>query len=545
VDAAVRAVVPMLAEPAVAEAVLAETADAGGEGAAALGLFAETLEPLAPRAARPALRWLRGKAHERLGDVASAEADYEGAESLDPGWPPVLVDLARFASDRGDATRGLALLRRAGASPDHPLVALLERFQAAPRSDVGRNDPCWCGSGRKYKKCHLHREVFPLEERAAWLYEKAGMFLTDGPWRGVVVEAAQARAEYTDSPYGLLRALADPLVTDAVLFEGGAFAEFVTVRGALLPEDERLLAEQWLLVERSVFEVEQVRRGEGLTVRDVRTGDVHQVRERTASRQLTAGALLCARIVPASDTMQIFGGVEPVALHERDQLIELLDAEPDSVDLVAFLSRRFAPPVLRNTEGEPLVLCEVTLRTGDPAALVAELDETYERDDTDDAGTPQWFDRVMTAGMEPIRATLRLDGHDLTVHTNSEARLDRVLDTLRKLDLTLTVVDESRQPTRDTREAAALAASSPSGAVEPLDPADPEIAAVLDEFVRDYERKWLDEPIPALAGRSPREAAADPTRRDDLIRLLDSFPAHRDDPGLMNPDRLRAALDLR
>ncbi|HIG53357.1 MAG TPA: hypothetical protein EYG11_12075 [Candidatus Latescibacteria bacterium] len=19
----------------------------------------------------------------------------------------------------------------------------------------GRNDPCWCGSGKKYKKCHL------------------------------------------------------------------------------------------------------------------------------------------------------------------------------------------------------------------------------------------------------------------------------------------------------------------------------------------------------------------------------------------------------
>jgi hypothetical protein len=118
VGAAVRAVVPMLAEPAVAEAVLAETVGAGSEGAAALGLFAETIEPLAPRAARPALRWLRGKAHERLGDIASAEADYEGAESLDPGWSPVLVDLARFASDRGDATRGLALLPR--GSPTGP-----------------------------------------------------------------------------------------------------------------------------------------------------------------------------------------------------------------------------------------------------------------------------------------------------------------------------------------------------------------------------------------------------------------------------------------
>jgi preprotein translocase subunit SecA len=20
--------------------------------------------------------------------------------------------------------------------------------------DIGRNDPCWCGSGKKFKKCH-------------------------------------------------------------------------------------------------------------------------------------------------------------------------------------------------------------------------------------------------------------------------------------------------------------------------------------------------------------------------------------------------------
>ena len=26
---------------------------------------------------------------------------------------------------------------------------------------LGRNDPCWCGSGKKYKKCHLNRESAP------------------------------------------------------------------------------------------------------------------------------------------------------------------------------------------------------------------------------------------------------------------------------------------------------------------------------------------------------------------------------------------------
>ena len=181
--AVVRSFLPVLAEPVVAAAVLAETIGAGSDGAAALGLFAETLEPLAPRAARPALRWLRGKAHERLGDVAAAEAAYEAAESLDPQWPLALSALARYAGDRGDATRGLDLLRRAGAPPDGPLVRLLEQFEAEPRSDVGRNDPCWCGSGRKYKKCHLHREQLSLDERAGWLYQKAGLFLADGPWR--------------------------------------------------------------------------------------------------------------------------------------------------------------------------------------------------------------------------------------------------------------------------------------------------------------------------------------------------------------------------
>jgi len=501
---AVRTVLPKLAEPAIAEAVLAETMVAGSDGAAALGLFAESLEPLAPREARPALRWLRGKAHERLGDVTRAEADYEAAESLDPTWPLALVDLARYAGDRGDAARGLALLRRAEAPQDDLLVGVLERFQVAPRSDLGRNDPCWCGSGRKYKKCHLRREQRPLDERATWLYQKAARFLADGPWGAEVLEVAKVRSQHSDDRFAVLDAMDDdPLVTDAVLFEGGLFAEFVRTRGALLPDDERLLADQWLLVDRSVYEVEQVRRGEGCTVRDLRTGDVHLVRERTASRQLKEGALICARVVPTGDTMQIFGGIEPVALRELDELLALLDTEPDSVDLVSLLTRRFAPPVLVNTEGEPLVLCEITLRSDDPAALVAELDETYRRD----ADGPEWVDATSADDLERVRATLSLDEHELTVHTNSEARADRVLDTLRALDKTLTVVNQTRQ---SAQEAAALAAASPSERATAA-PA-PEVAAALDQFVRDYERKWLDEPIPALAGHTPRRPP--PTRPD-------------------------------
>jgi hypothetical protein len=40
---------------------------------------------------------------------------------------------------------------------------------------LGRNDPCWCGSGKKYKKCHLNREIAsPLPYQAtAHTFKKA------------------------------------------------------------------------------------------------------------------------------------------------------------------------------------------------------------------------------------------------------------------------------------------------------------------------------------------------------------------------------------
>ena len=110
-----------------------------------------------------------------------------------------LLDLARYASDRGDAPRGLALLARAAPYVDADLEQLLRDFLPEPGPTVGRNEPCWCGSGRKFKQCHLHKPTAqPLEERAAWLYRKAGRFLSDGPWYSAIAMVARERAAYAE-----------------------------------------------------------------------------------------------------------------------------------------------------------------------------------------------------------------------------------------------------------------------------------------------------------------------------------------------------------
>lgn len=515
----------LLSEPVVAYAVRSElSADAER-----LRAVAERLEPLVAPEARAAVHWLRASAYELSGDLIAAEKALLAAEKLDPTWSPAVLDLAEYANLRGDAVRGLALLRRVGVTSTHPRFGLLNEFLPQPRPGLGRNKPCWCGSGRKYKVCHLNSEQLPLSVRAGWLYQKPEVPAD----RELLFRLAAERSRYGGSRWEVLR---DPLVGDVALFEGGWFAEFVATRGALLPDDERQLAEQWLLVQRSVHDIQQVRPGFGFTVRDLRTGDIHDVTERTASRTLTAGTLICCRVVPAGDTMQIFGGIEPIGLRERDQLIELLDGDPDPIELVALLTARFAPPQLTNTEGDSIAICEATLSVTDPDTLCDILDATYERDDDE---VREWIDFVTTDGMRRVRSTLRLDDQ-LHIQTNSEKRLDRILDELRTLDPSLTVLDESRQPIDDARQAAeAFDLLAPRG--PDLD--DAEAALVMEQFIRDYEQKWLDDSIPALAGRTPRQAAADPTRRDDLIRLLGSFPDD-DSPGTMSPSRLRAALGL-
>jgi preprotein translocase subunit SecA len=35
------------------------------------------------------------------------------------------------------------------STPENPATVV-----KADREKIGRNDPCWCGSGKKYKKCH-------------------------------------------------------------------------------------------------------------------------------------------------------------------------------------------------------------------------------------------------------------------------------------------------------------------------------------------------------------------------------------------------------
>lgn len=46
------------------------------------------------------------------------------------------------------------------------IASLLKPEQEAI-PQIGRNDPCWCGSGKKYKRCHLEEDEKKRSQRRA------------------------------------------------------------------------------------------------------------------------------------------------------------------------------------------------------------------------------------------------------------------------------------------------------------------------------------------------------------------------------------------
>lgn len=541
-------------DPNLAEAVFDESVGIAVQPAVILGALAEEWEPLAPRASRVGLRWLRARCLERLGSTEAAEQELRAAVDLDPKWPPALTDLARFTADRGDADAALSLLRRAGVRRDDPQVEVLQQYLSPARGGLGRNKPCWCGSGRKYKVCHLGREGLPLQVRAGWLYDKAASFTQEGPYREQIIELAIIRAQHETKPLAMFNALDDALVIDATLFEEGAFAHFLEVRGVLLPADEQLLAAQWLTVSRSVFEVDTVRRGIGFTVRDVRTGDRIEVSEKTASTALRSGDRFVSRIVPVDHApqtcWQIFGGIEPLPLWQYEPAIALLDAldagEADASDLVEFLTARFAPPTLTTTDGEPMVSCLARFEILDAPPMVSALDARYgDEDGADGSGAAErswtWTDSV---GTHPtVLGSLAVDGKELRVEAMNEKRFETLLADMATVP-GLRPLGQRRTPAAEL--IAAHGSEAESGSARPAMPQidDPDVIAAVEEWVLDYERSWLDTEIPALGGITPRQAVDDPTRRDDLLHLLDTFDDMPGNPGTMQPARIRAALGL-
>jgi preprotein translocase subunit SecA len=63
----------------------------------------------------------------------------------------------RVSYSGGVGTAQPSALTEAAGEADgdaEPLMPVVEQRRVAEVEQIGRNDPCWCGSGKKFKRCH-------------------------------------------------------------------------------------------------------------------------------------------------------------------------------------------------------------------------------------------------------------------------------------------------------------------------------------------------------------------------------------------------------
>jgi hypothetical protein len=283
-------------------------------------------------------------------------------------------------------------------------------------------------------------------------------------------------------------------------------------------------------VERTLYEVAEVRPGDGLTLIDLRSAERLEVSEPAFSHQAVAGSVISARAVPdGGGGHQLIGAVLPVRAGREKDLLDVLDGgDPEAI--VRWAAAAEAPPRGQTREGEKLVECRAEVAFEDPGAARAFLDENYEPD-----GDDTWTELPDLGGGERIlRAVLHFENDRLTVETHSEERMDRVLSRLSGFR----ILSDERRP---------LAPGEMPRPSEhlPQPAADPEeIAAVIPQIQEKMEARWCDEQVPALGGLTPRQAAADPSRRETLERLLLEMDDVPEGLFSMRPERIRRLLGI-
>ena len=172
-------------------------------------------------------------------------------------------------------------------------------------------------------------------------------------------------------------------------------------------------------------------------------------------------------------------------------------------------------------EGDPLIFGKCIFDVLDERALRAALDRHRELVADPDGGYI-WVEDSRD-GFTRTLGECELEDGRLTLNVSSRQRAERGRALLEK---TAGAVIRHRA-TRFESVASAMRARASAPAMPPPELIPPaEAARVLAEFKDRHYRGWVDVPLPALGGRTPRHAARLKTVRPRLIDLLKELENH-------------------
>jgi len=270
-----------------------------------------------------------------------------------------------------------------------------------------------------------------------------------------------------------------------------------------------------------------------------------RVREGTASGDLVRWDLLAARLVEVSSGLhEIEGPLLVLPQTEKKPLVTELRRhkrriakESPQMDEAAFFEVMFplihdhwvravgdpSPPQLVTAEGDPMLFARVVFDVRDRDALRSALDadsrlEPDADDEAEGGDPPGWTWLAPGKRGEDRRALGRVELAErltLEAHSRSRAESGRAL-----LEGLAPGAIRHRATSFEDPHPAAERRPPPSADEAVPEPPSEEQARLMLEVKDQHYRSWVDESIPALGDRTPREAARLKSARPQLVALL-------------------------
>ena len=476
----------------------------------------------------------------------------------------------------------------------------------------GRNEPCPCGSGEKYKKCCLAKEAAAV---ASLNWQK--MRRTEGELIHILLKHADryygpaAVAEAWDE-FSLWDELPmDPesqpeldtaflpwfvfnwIPDNAEVGETEHYPEtqvamhYLQQKGSRLDSFQRRFIEEICSQPYSFFVVTGVVPGKQMALRDLLLGREVTVHERQASTTLRKGSIIYTRIVTMDDN-SIMVGCAPTVI-PASFLVEFIDIRDNMAEKFPNYDWRFlleydielrsiyydlraelhnpVLPQLQNTDGDALQLTKLyyTLKctpreTLDALATLSmsDADEFIEEGALDEQGELAsiefpWLrkgNRQHAGWDNTVMGHITIDGEKLTIDVNSQQRADvvkrKITRRLGKRAVFGNAVIQSMEKMLEERRKNPATSPRPDNQESEELMALPEVQEKMGEMASQHWRTWLDTPLPALKGQTPREAARTSSGQERLEALLLEFEWREGQPQPFAPDvdALRQSLGL-
>ncbi len=316
------------------------------------------------------------------------------------------------------------------------------------------------------------------------------------------------------------------------------------------------LAASWC----SVFEVEEVRLGQGLRLRDLVLDEVLEVKERSLTTQVTRHDLIASWVMPAEDHLELVGGVVAIPRPLREHVVvaarHAFAAQQPPVEDVAGRrrqARRLAPLLftrvlelftterpLLNLEGEPMRLCTARFRIRHPAKVEGLLRQ-HDGFIREEKGHYTWqgLQRVAPANNPAVWGSLTVKGKALVLTTHSAQRLEQGKAMLAEL------LGAEAEHEEDLLGPAQSVRGAPAPHLP--DDAPPELADAFALMLAQQAREELSRGVPAWGGRSASDLMRSTEGRAQVLEWLkdwESQVSHLSDAADLLWDDLYAELGL-